>query len=272
MQEKIAPLVASLKGCGYVTDDELGTTLVLMEELGRPVLVEGEAGVGKTAIAAALACVRDTQLIRLQCYEGIDAFSAVYEWNYTQQLLWIKLCEQRNESLHESDIYDRRFLLEACIGQQTRALALNDVVLHKWNIARMIEFETWINGNFVESQRSDGIIVSTPTGSTAYALSGGGPLLEPSLEAISLVPICPHTLSNRPIVVHGNSEIIIGVTGRTDLRHVRITCDGQQSMKINDGEKLLIRKYPKTIRIYHPDDHDHFNLLRAKLSWGGRRD
>jgi len=112
MQEKIAPLVTSLRNCGYVTDDELATTLVLMEELGRPVLIEGEAGVGKTAIAAALACARDTQLIRLQCYEGIDASSAVYEWNYTQQLLWIKLCEQRDESLQESDIYEKRFLLE----------------------------------------------------------------------------------------------------------------------------------------------------------------
>ncbi len=112
MQEKIAQLIASLKSCRYITDDELATTLVLMEVLGRPILIEGEAGVGKTAIAAALACARDTQLIRLQCYEGIDASSAVYEWNYTQQLLWIKICEQRDESLHESDIYDQRFLLE----------------------------------------------------------------------------------------------------------------------------------------------------------------
>lgn len=167
---------------------------------------------------------------------------------------------------------DKRFLLQASIGKDRTALALNDVVLHKWNIARMIEFETWINGNFVESQRSDGIIVSTPTGSTAYALSGGGPLLEPGLDAISLVPICPHTLSNRPIVVHGNSEIIIDVTGRTNLQHVRITCDGQKNMELKDGEQLVIRKYHKTVRLFHPSDHDHFDLLRAKLGWGGRRD
>jgi MoxR-like ATPase len=112
MQQKITRLIDSLKHCGYIADDELATTLVLMQDLGRPVLVEGEAGVGKTAIAAALACARDTQLIRLQCYEGIDSSSAVYEWNYTQQLLWIKICEQRDEPLHESDIYDTRFLLE----------------------------------------------------------------------------------------------------------------------------------------------------------------
>lgn len=169
-------------------------------------------------------------------------------------------------------VEDRRFLLEASIGGNRTALALNDVVLHKWNIARMIEFETWINGHFVESQRSDGIIISTPTGSTAYALSGGGPLMEPGLDAITLVPICPHTLSNRPIVVHGNSEITIDVVGRTDRQHVRITCDGQKNLEIKAGEKLVIRKYPKAVRLFHPGDHDHFDLLRAKLGWGGKRD
>lgn len=167
---------------------------------------------------------------------------------------------------------DHRFLLEARIGENRASLALNDVVLHKWNIARMIEFETWINGRFVESQRSDGIILSTPTGTTAYALSGGGPLMEPSLNAITLVPICPHTLSNRPIVVHGDSEITIHVTERTERQHVRITCDGQRSLEIGECENLKIRKYPKPIRLFHPADHDHYDLLRAKLGWGERRD
>lgn len=164
---------------------------------------------------------------------------------------------------------DRRFLLEARIGENRRQLALNDVVLHKWNIARMIEFETWVNGHYVDSQRSDGIIISTPTGSTAYALSGGGPLLEPGLDAVVLVPICPHRLSNRPIVIHGDSEITIDTSGRTDHSHVRITCDGQHSLTLEEGEKLSVRKYPRAIRLYHPLDHDHFDLLRAKLGWGG---
>lgn len=166
-------------------------------------------------------------------------------------------------------VEDRRFLLQANIGDDRELLALNDVVLHKWNIARMIEFETSINGQFVDSQRSDGIIISTPTGSTAYALSGGGPLLEPSLNAIVLVPICPHRLSNRPIVVHGNSEITIDTCGRTDSSHVGVTCDGQASEQLNPGDKLVIRKYTKSIRLFHPQNHDHFNLLRAKLGWGG---
>lgn len=112
MQEKIAQLITSLKECRYVVDYEFATTLALMDSLERPLLVEGEAGVGKTAIAAALACARGTKLIRLQCFEGIDAASAVYEWNYAQQLLWIRLNEQDTGSLNESDIYNERFLLE----------------------------------------------------------------------------------------------------------------------------------------------------------------
>lgn len=166
---------------------------------------------------------------------------------------------------------DRRFLLQATIGKDRQLLALNDVVLHKWNIARMIEFETSINGKFVDAQRSDGIIVSTPTGSTAYALSGGGPLLEPSLNAIVLAPICPHRLSNRPIVVHGDSEITIGTCGHTDPAHVRVTCDGQTSEPLQAGDKLVIKKHTKPIRLFHPRNHDHFNLLRAKLGWGGHK-
>ncbi len=166
-------------------------------------------------------------------------------------------------------IEDRRFLLEARIGDRHRRLALNDVVLHKWNIARMIEFETWVDGHYVDSQRSDGIIISTPTGSTAYALSGGGPLLQPDLDAMVLVPICPHRLSNRPIVVHGDSEVVVDTSGRTDHEHVRITCDGQTSLRLEDGEKLVVRKHPQPIRLFHPRDHDHFDLLRAKLGWGG---
>ncbi len=166
-------------------------------------------------------------------------------------------------------VEDKRFLLQASVGEYRQLLAFNDVVLHKWNTARMIEFETSINGQFVDSQRSDGIIVSTPTGSTAYALSGGGPLLEPSLDAIVLVPICPHRLSNRPIVVHGDSEITIDTCDLTNPAHVRITCDGQASELLNPGDKLVIRKFPKQLRLFHPQNYDHYDLLRAKLDWGG---
>jgi NAD+ kinase len=163
---------------------------------------------------------------------------------------------------------DRRCLLNAQVGKHPSMLALNDVVFHKWNTARMIEFETWIDGRFVDRQRSDGLIVSTPTGSTAYALSGGGPLLEPSLDAIAMVPIAPHRLSNRPIVVHGDAVIEIRVCASTDPRHVRITCDGQEGLEPEAGDHLVIHKHNHNVRLVHPADHDHFELLRAKLGWG----
>ena len=164
---------------------------------------------------------------------------------------------------------DQRFLLSAQVGNQPAELAFNDVVLHKWNIARMIEFETWIDGRFVYTQRSDGLIISTPTGSTAYALSGGGPLLAPDLDAIAVVPICPHTLSNRPIVIDAASEIEISVCGNTDPNDVRITCDGASSLTIVDGDRLRVRRHPTAVRLLHPAGHDHFDVLRVKLGWGG---
>ena len=163
---------------------------------------------------------------------------------------------------------DARFLLHARVGDGPPELAFNDVVLHKWNIARMIEIETWIDGRFVYTQRSDGLIISTPTGSTAYALSGGGPLLTPNLEAIALVPICPHTLSNRPIVIDAGSEIEISVCGNTDPKDVRITCDGATHLTISDGDKLRVTRHDTPVRLLHPAGHDHFDVLRAKLGWG----
>jgi NAD+ kinase len=147
-------------------------------------------------------------------------------------------------------------------------LALNDVVIHKWNTARMIEFETYIDGVFVNAQRSDGIIVSSPTGSTAYALSGGGPLLHPGLDALLLVPICPHTMSNRPLVVGGESQIEIRVCG-FDHGHVHMTCDGQTSLPLEPQARVCIEKTPRPVRILHPKGYDYYKILRAKLGWGG---
>jgi len=161
---------------------------------------------------------------------------------------------------------EQRSLLRAEIDGQYET-ALNDVVVHKWNTARMIEFEIYIDDVFVDTQRSDGLIVSTPTGSTAYALSGGGPLLHPGLNATLLVPICPHRLSNRPIVVSGDSTIEIRVCHHTELEHVRVTCDGQSCMSMN-ASNIIVHKHAQQVHLIHPEGHDHFNLLRAKLGWG----
>jgi NAD+ kinase len=168
-----------------------------------------------------------------------------------------------------------RFLLHGNIIRDGRTIqesdAFNEVVVHKWNMARMIEFETYVNGQFVDVQRSDGIIVSTPTGSTAYALSGGGPILMPTLNAIALVPICPHTLSNRPVVVDGDSQI--GIVVRDCKKdHAQMTCDGQSNFDLRDGDQILIAKKPGPIRLIHPAKHDYFQILRAKLRWGSKRE
>ena len=183
----------------------------------------------------------------------------------------VRATEALGRILDGEYVEDPRCLLEATVGpvdgDRHTCTALNDVVLHKWNTARLIEFETFIDGRFVNSQRSDGLVVSTPTGSTAYALSGGGPLVQPGLDALVLVPLCPHTLSNRPLVVAGSSVIDIRVCGRTEAEHLRVTCDGQDTLPMRRDEPVRIRKHTRAIRLIHPTGHDHFELLRAKLGW-----
>ena len=144
--------------------------------------------------------------------------------------------------------------------------ALNDLVMHKWDSARMIELETYINGSFLNMFRSDGLIVSTPTGSTAYALSAGGPLLHPTLDALLIVPVCPHTMSNRPIVIEGDARIEVVVSNR-HRDHAQLTSDGQVSFALQAGDRIRIGKKDKPIRLIHPAQHDHYGLLRAKLRW-----
>lgn len=162
-------------------------------------------------------------------------------------------------------IEEKRSLLEVEVAGKTFR-ALNDVVIHKWNIARMIEFETYVDGQFVNLQRSDGFIISTPTGSTAYNLSCAGPLVHPNLNANILVSICPHTLSNRPIVVNGDAEIKVVVCGRTTHKDIQVTCDGLRTAQPLDNT-IRINKHPNPIRLIHPKDHDHFNTLKVKLGW-----
>ncbi|MBK1648283.1 NAD(+) kinase [Rhabdochromatium marinum] len=147
--------------------------------------------------------------------------------------------------------------------------ALNEAVIAKWDTVRMIELETYIDGQFVNIQRSDGLIIATPTGSTAYALSGGGPLLQPGLDSLLLVPICPHTLSNRPLVVRGASAIEIRLCHQ-HAETARLTCDGQVAFSLADIRAVQIRRSAMQVRLLHPRGHDHFKLLRAKLGWGGQ--
>lgn len=181
--------------------------------------------------------------------------------------------ERLDEILLGKYIWEDRFLLHTHIEREgqniSESSAFNDVVVHKWDVARMIEFKTYINDQYVNTMRSDGLIVSTPTGSTAYALSGGGPILHPAVHAIVLVPICPHTMSNRPIVVDAKSVIRIEVSDNT-RSPAQITCDGQINLGLVSGDRVVIRQKEHPVRLIHPSDHNYFEILRAKLHWSER--
>lgn len=166
---------------------------------------------------------------------------------------------------------EHRFLLTASVARDGDIVyegsALNEVVVHKGNIPRLVEFETHVDGRLLNVQRSDGLIVSTPTGSTAYSLSGGGPILHPALDAIVLVPICPHTLSSRPLVVAGDSEIAI-MLSRRNTPEAQLTLDGHSAIDLRLEDRIVIKKNPRPLRLIHPPGHDYFATLRTKLHWG----
>jgi NAD+ kinase len=165
---------------------------------------------------------------------------------------------------------ESRFLLKATIqaeGQESiQDIALNDVVLLPGSAPKMIGFDIYINREFVCSQRADGVIVSTPTGSTAYALSGGGPILHPQLQAIVLVPMFPHTLSSRPIVVSADSIIEIVISERQEPSPF-ISCDGQKRIAVAPETVIRIEKYSGQLRLIHPEDYNYYDTLRKKLRW-----
>ncbi len=167
---------------------------------------------------------------------------------------------------------EERFLLNTEVMRTGKIVyqskAFNDVIIHKGELARLIEFETYQGGEFVNSMRADGIIIATPTGSTAYALSAGGPILHPTLSAMVLVPICPHTLSDRPIVVGNENVIEILMIGATS-KHARVSFDGQANFRLEENDRIFIRRAYKPIKLIHPPNRSHYGVLRAKLNWGG---
>ena len=166
---------------------------------------------------------------------------------------------------------DQRALLEARLiaagGGETRSLALNDVVLQKWQTGRMLDFETWIDGVYVNTHGGDGLVVASSTGSTAYALSCGGPIVAPHLDALVVAPICPHTLSDRPIVVSGRSVISVKLIDRPDTR-AQITCDGVPLGELQPGDRLEVHPTERKITLLHPTRFEYYRLLRSKLHWG----
>jgi NAD+ kinase len=166
---------------------------------------------------------------------------------------------------------DSRQLLEVHLqhkrGKDEVAFALNDVVLQRFGTGRMVDFETRVDGRFVNTHSGDGLIIATPTGSTAYALSCGGPIIEPQLDAVVIVPICPHTLTDRPIVISAGQAIEVKLLERDDIK-AEITVDGFSLGEIASSDKLRISAAKNRVTLLHPPDYDFYEILRSKLFWG----
>jgi NAD+ kinase len=170
-------------------------------------------------------------------------------------------------------LVEDHFLLEARIVRDGAVIhqstALNDVVVHLGAMSRMMEFALYVDGEFVYDQRSDGLIVASPTGSTAYSLSAGGPIMHPLLDAIVIVPMFPHTLTSRPLVVPGASEILV-VIGEAGPGEALVSCDSQVDLAFRRGDEVLIRKYEAPLRLVYSRGHSFYESCRSKLDWATR--
>jgi NAD+ kinase len=162
---------------------------------------------------------------------------------------------------------EERAMLDVHTGDCSHTV-LNDVVVNRSSVARMIDFDVHYNGEFVCNTKADGVIVSTPTGSTAYSLAAGGPIMHPSIPAFVITPVSPHTLTNRPIVVADTGSIQITVN--KDIQDVLVTLDGQKGVCCNGDNKILVKRSPKTLKLIRPYDVTYFDILKNKLSFGKR--
>lgn len=183
----------------------------------------------------------------------------------------LTLEQQLTAILHGDYQEESRFLLTTCLYDNNYAAfqgdALNDVVLGRGSETHLIEFDVYIDNQFVSHYRSDGMILATPTGSTAYALSAGGPIIHPQLNAIVLVPMFSHSLNSRPLVIDGHAIIDLMISKRNES-NLRISCDGHESTSVKPGQQVRIEKNNQRLRLLHPSDYHYYDTLRIKLGWG----
>lgn len=215
-------------------------------------------GDGTMLYSAQYAIISDAILIGVNFGKlGFLADINFHDLNYVLEEI-----EQKNFDIEE------RMLLEGKIYNQKseKLIAVNDIVIEKGSWSRIIEIDTFVDGKYLTTYRSDGLIISTPTGSTGYSLSSGGPILLPDMDSIILSPICPHTLTVRPIVIPGDS--LIEIEARSGYQTITINKDGQQSLKIKPPVKLEIKKSQKHLKLFKRKNKDYFQTLREKLMWG----
>lgn len=244
-------------------DDDGGLALVGLEQIAAEADLAVSVGGDGTLLAAARALV-DSGIPLVGINLGRLGFLADVTLEAVEEHL--------QEIFSGRYSMEQRFLLEGSIEAEGRPpirhRALNDIVLHGHESISMIEFEVYSNGRLINRQRADGLIVSTPTGSTAYALSGGGPIMHPALEAIALVPICPHTLSHRPIALPSDQQIEIVLGPSSGV--AQVSFDGQNRSLIGQQDRLHICRYDHSITLLHPRDYDYYHILRTKLNWSNQ--
>ena len=250
-----APPAAEFLGVEAIDDDNLAEQADLMVAVG---------GDGTMLYAAALAGDRGVPLLGIN--RGRLGF--LTDVSPTQMLGSLDLILDGDYRVEQRLRIDAE--LRTGGGDTMRASALNDVVLQRHNTGRMLDFETRVAGQFVNLHMGDGLIVATPTGSTAYALSCGGPIIEPSLAALALVPICPHTLSDRPVVIPAASDIEVRLMEREDTG-AEVVVDGHLLGEISPSDVLTISLAERGISLIHPPGYDYYEILRSKLHWGRDR-
>ena len=195
---------------------------------------------------------------------GLGFLAAIAPYEIKQKL---------TEILQNQFSIEEHFLLHAQVLRDQQAVsestALNDVVVNPGSMTRMMEFELWVDDEFVYDQRSDGLIIASPTGSTAYSLSAGGPIMHPGLDALVIVPMFPHTLTSRPLVVKGDASVKVRIRDVDDTRP-QISCDSQVNVPLEVGDEVVVRKFATPLKLLYPSGHSFYESCRSKLDWASR--
>lgn len=286
---RVGFLVNASRVAGYPQADELvRATLRRLDERGVEVRMNevGAVVVGRPDLAAADgALVEGTDLLIVLGGDGTILSAArlaagrvpilgvnMGGFGFLAEVTLAELPDAASAAISGDGDVDERTMLQAEVtgnGQaRLRRLALNDIVVTKTGVARVVTLGTWVNEEHLSTYPADGVIVSTPTGSTAYSLSAGGPIVHPQVDVLIVTPICPHTLTARPVVVSGAATVT--VKPLAGIEDVRLTVDGQESVPLEAGERVVVRRAASRARLVRLRPPSFYSILRTKLAWGGR--
>jgi NAD+ kinase len=286
---RVGVLVNASRVAGYPQAGELvRTTLQQLRDRGAEVRMneEGAAAFGRPDLSAADAALVDgTDLLIVLGGDGSILSAArlaagrvpilgvnMGGFGFLAEVTLADLPDAAGVAVTGGGHIDERTMLEAEVtnntGVRLRRLALNDIVVTKTGVARVVTLATWVNDEHLSTYPADGVIVSTPTGSTAYSLSAGGPIVHPHVDVIVVTPICPHTLTARPVVVSGTAAVTVQPIAGVD--DVRLTVDGQESFALETEERVVVRRAAPRTRLVRLKPPSFYSILRTKLAWGGR--